>query len=315
MSKLPLISIGLCTYNGELYLRQQLESLVRQTYSPLEIRIRDDQSEDGTVEIIKEFQAQYPNILLVQNHIRLGLQKNFEAVFSDCQGEFIAPCDQDDIWFPNKLEKMHRTIGKHQIAYHDSLLIDEHGRSLDFKMSDKFRLKNWTQQSSFLFFNCISGHSMLIHKKVFDYALPFPAQGFYDHWLAFVALEHGSIIYCPEVLVEYRQHSTNQTDLLGNKKRVRGKDRIIARISRENYWLNQCAAYIRPRSDSHPVLTLEKLAKSRGSRYLCLDLGWEIWKNRSHILAILPYSLFGQLGFSLRYALGLKSKTLFYRLR
>ncbi|WP_111671065.1 glycosyltransferase [Algoriphagus litoralis] len=315
MTKFPLISIGLCTYNGAPYLRQQLDSLVQQTYPSLEIRIRDDQSEDETVAIIKEFQARFPNIHLVQNPVRMGLQKNFEAVFTDCQGEFIAPCDQDDIWLPHKLERIHQAIGMHQIAYHDSLLIDEHGRSLEFRMSDKFRLKSWNRQSAFLLFNCISGHSMLFNKQLLNYALPFPEQGFYDHWLAFVALESGSIKYCPEVLVKYRQHQSNQTDILGNKKQVSGRERVLTRISRENYWLSQCSNFIRNRSDSHPVFRFEKLAKSRERKYFCLDLGLEIWKQRSEILEILPYSLFSQLGFVFRYTLGLKLKTLFYRSR
>lgn len=313
MSPQPLISIGLCTYNGAGFLREQLESLVYQTYRPLEIRIRDDKSDDDTLCIIQEFQSKYSFIHLTQNPERLGLQKNFEAVFQDCRGEFIAPCDQDDIWLPEKLELLHKAIDGHEIAYHDSLLIDESGKSMDFRMSDKFQLQNWTDQEPFLFFNCISGHSMLFRRKLLETALPIPKAGFYDHWLAFVALSSGSIFYCPEALVKYRQHHSNQTDLLGRKKKISGFKRAKLRISRENKWLEVCAGYTKTGSPSHSVNRIKDLAKTRESSFFCFPLGWEIWKNRSLILGILPYSQLAQLSFAFRYAIGLKTKNLFYK--
>jgi glycosyltransferase involved in cell wall biosynthesis len=296
MKSQPLISIGLCTYNGEAFLQEQLESLVNQTYRPIEIRIRDDQSTDLTGEIIREFQHAYSFIHFIQNPVRLGFQKNFESVFQDCEGEFIAPCDQDDAWKSDKLEKLVQTISVHQMVYHDSELIDESGKLLGYRISDKFQLGEWTQQTPFLFFNCISGHSMLFRKSLLDTALPIPEAGFYDHWLAWVALENGTIGYCPEALVKYRQHSSNQTDLVGKTHRLSGWDRASNRVSRENNWLEVCS-------------------EIKESSYFSLKLGWEIWQHRNFILQILPYSTLAKLAFSLRYSIGLKSKKLFYTLR
>ncbi|GMQ31711.1 glycosyltransferase [Algoriphagus confluentis] len=312
MKQLPLISIGLCTYNGAEFLREQLESLVHQSYRPLEIRVRDDQSKDDTLSIIHEFQSKYSFIHLIQNQKRLGLQKNFEAVFRDCQGQFIAPCDQDDIWHPQKLEVLYQYIGGHQIAYHDSLLIDEEGKSMDFRMSDKFRLQNWNDQEPFLLFNCISGHSMLFRKTLLSTALPMPDTGFYDHWLAFVALSMGSITFCPEPLVNYRQHQSNHTDLIGKKRSTRGLDRAIQRISRENQWLEVCARFAKAANPSTSAKKMNELAQMRASSFFCFALGWEIWKNRKLILSIPSYSRFAQVTFALRYSIGLRTKTFFY---
>ena len=204
MNSNPLISVALCTHNGEAYLRQQLESLVSQTYQPIEIRIRDDQSTDSTLEIIREFQTNYTFISLEVNLNKLGVQLNFEQVFQDCMGDLIAPCDQDDIWHPEKIQLLAEALQGHQIVYHDSILIDADGKDMKMKMSDKFRLKNWNRQEPFLLFNCISGHSMLFRKSLLKAATPFPDNGYYDHWIAYVGLANGSIGFLPKSLVRYR---------------------------------------------------------------------------------------------------------------
>lgn len=315
MSKLPLISIGLCTYNGGEFLREQLQSLVQQSYSPIEIRIRDDQSTDETVAIIREFQSHYSFIHLVENSERLGLQKNFEAVFQDCMGELIAPCDQDDIWESRKLEHLQKFIGSDVMIYHDSQLIDEEGKLLGYRISDKFRLGSFDKQTPFLLFNCISGHSMLFRRKVLDLALPIPTSGFYDHWLAMVALEIGTIGFTNEVLVRYRQHTGNQTDLRGTKRSVSGFERAQNRILRENSWLDVCSRFLEKRNPGHLAIHLKNLAKRRESAFFTFGLGWEIWQNRNEILNLVPYSHLGKISFAFRYCMGLKTKRLFYAIR
>lgn len=312
MSKLPLISIGLCTYNGAAFLREQLNSLVNQSYAPLEIRIRDDQSTDDTVNIIHEFQRNYPFIHLIQNRERLGFQRNFEAVLQDCTGEYIAPCDQDDIWRTDKLAVLFPLLENHRLVYHDSELIDEKGDSLAFRMSDKFRLSSWNQQASFLLFNCVSGHAMLFHKSLLHSALPFPQTEYYDHWLAWVALETGTIGYTPEPLVKYRQHQDNQTDVIGMKVKLSGIERAKSRIARENRWLKTCKEFKEKSDPTHPSIRFQGLATKREQAYFNFRFGLEIWKNRDQILQIPHYSFLDKLIFSLRYSIGLKTKKLFY---
>nr|WP_255742975.1 glycosyltransferase [Belliella calami] len=128
----------MCTYNGELFLREQLESLVNQDYPNLEIRIRDDMSSDKTWQIIQDFQGKYTFIHCIQNKNRLGFQKNFEEVFQDCQGIWIAPSDQDDIWSLDKISKLFSKTTDNIMVYHDSVLVDENNKTLDTNMSKIF---------------------------------------------------------------------------------------------------------------------------------------------------------------------------------
>src|SRR4051812_10655388 len=102
----PKVSVVVCTYNGEKFLPQQLNSLISQTYANLEIIISDDHSSDDTVKIAASFQKRDPRIRIHVNESNLGFNKNFEQAFDLSTGDFIAVCDQDDIWKPNKIKDM-----------------------------------------------------------------------------------------------------------------------------------------------------------------------------------------------------------------
>ena len=93
-----MISIVMATYNGETYIREQINSILNQTISDFELIICDDCSKDSTVEIIKRYKDKDKRITLVENEKNLGFKKNFEKAISYCKGDFIAFCDQDDIW-------------------------------------------------------------------------------------------------------------------------------------------------------------------------------------------------------------------------
>ncbi|SFU20854.1 Glycosyl transferase family 2 [Algoriphagus locisalis] len=240
-SSLPLISIALCTYNGCKYLRPQLESLVNQTYPNLEISIYDDCSTDETPSIIQEYAKKFPQIKVHQNPRNLGYQENFAANFKACKGDLIAPCDQDDIWALNKIEKLFDLLQDHILVYHDSELIDEEGKSLGINISTRLNFVSGKNPKNFLFFNCVSGHSMLFSRDLLKYIFPFPKKGFYDHWMVFVASHYGSIDYLSECLVQYRQHQQNLTDILGAKRKETKLQTTISRIQRENNWLEICA--------------------------------------------------------------------------
>ncbi|TXT26941.1 MAG: glycosyl transferase [Gallionellaceae bacterium] len=100
------IGVVLCTYNGAKYLRQQLESILAQTRQPDQILILDDCSNDCTVPIINNFAALDNRIRLIQNETNLGFARNFEKGIALCEMDFIALSDQDDIWLPEKLERL-----------------------------------------------------------------------------------------------------------------------------------------------------------------------------------------------------------------
>src|ERR1700748_3070750 len=98
MSKQPLVSVAMCTYNGEKYIRQQLDSILNQTWRNLEIVIVDDGSSDDTFAIISEYAEKDSRIKCFKNEVNLGFNKNFEHAVELTTGDYIAISDQDDIW-------------------------------------------------------------------------------------------------------------------------------------------------------------------------------------------------------------------------
>lgn len=125
MNKSPLVSVVLGTYNGEVYLEEQLRSVLAQTYPFLEIIAIDDGSTDRTVALLGEYAARDSRIRVIINERNLGFIRNFEKGCRLAGGKWIALCDQDDYWFPEKIEKMVAAIGDYPMIYCDSDLCGE----------------------------------------------------------------------------------------------------------------------------------------------------------------------------------------------
>lgn len=233
-TRMPLVSIVLATYNGERFLREQLDSLILQTYKNLEIIAIDDCSTDNTLKILNEYAANHLHFTVIQNGHNLGHSKNFEKGFSLAKGDYIAPCDQDDVWLPNKIEVLAKHIGNHAIAYCDSEFIDDKGQLVGQKMSDIKMLTDFDNPLMYIEVGISAlGHAMLIAKRVALAAMPFPYRFSHDNWLGFVASFNGSVKFVNEVLVQYRRHNANLTNALHkndrkkNAKKKRNKHQQI----------------------------------------------------------------------------------------
>lgn len=203
------ISVVMATYNGEQFLRKQLDSILQQTLAPKEIIIVDDCSQDGTVSILKEYASIYPTIRFISNEKNLGYIGNFEKGMMMAQGNLIALSDQDDIWVPSKLEKLYEGLGAHLLIYSDSELIDENDAPLHKKMSE---IKNQIAYNNCLMYTIgawAPGHTFLFKKKLLDRCIPFPTIVTHDFWIGFVATCYSPIQYLSEPLVQYRQHNFN----------------------------------------------------------------------------------------------------------
>ena len=110
-----MISVAMATFNGARYITEQLDSIRLQTRKVDEIVIVDDGSSDNTVELVRAYTDKYPECLvrLEQNETNLGYKKNFYKAISLCQGDITFLCDQDDIWFEDKVEKMCGVLEEH----------------------------------------------------------------------------------------------------------------------------------------------------------------------------------------------------------
>ena len=205
----PLVSIVLATYNGEKFLHQQLDSLINQTYKNIEIIIADDCSTDSTVEIIKEYINQYSYISLFQQEKNVGYQKNFEKAATLANGEFIAFCDQDDIWHLEKIEILISEIGDFSIVYANSLFIDSNNKPFKKDLNKIRKMNNFISPIQYIYGTAAAGHAMLIKKEIIKNAIPFPTIIPHDYWLGFIASLANGVKYVDKILVYYRKHETN----------------------------------------------------------------------------------------------------------
>ena len=312
MSSKALVSIALCTYNGEAYLREQLESIVNQSYRPIELIVVDDCSTDDTLKILEEYADKYPFLKFFINPTNLGYIKNFEKALQLCGGEFIALSDQDDIWDLEKIEKQVNNIGNNLLIYHDSEFVDENDQSLNRKMSDIMNLYSGNQPEAFLFFNCISGHSVLMKKELRDELLPFPDAYFHDWWMGYVATNLGSIDFIKESLVKYRQHQKADTNILKRKRDNKNKHTLnsIEVYERKIRWIKACLDYPK---NKNPEFVQEFYTKLENNRtgFVSLSLAKLIYENRRILFAINKKSIFSKLNFSLKEIWGGKLKGIF----
>jgi len=207
--KLPLVSIVMATYNGIHYIPKQLDSLLAQTYPKIEIIITDDASTDGTRDLLQAYAENHKNIHLLLNEINIGYVKNFEKGMLAAHGELIAPSDQDDIWAPEKIEKLVAAMGNEEIIYCNSILIDNNDNLVGKRLSEIKRLVDFKDCLNYIIGGSAPGHAMLIRKKVLQDAIPLPTMIPHDHWLGFVATFTTGVVFRDEVYVRYRQHTAN----------------------------------------------------------------------------------------------------------
>ncbi|HVU98769.1 MAG TPA: glycosyltransferase family 2 protein [Puia sp.] len=219
MSNAPTVSVVLGTYNGEAYLREQLDSVLAQTYPFLEIIAIDDGSSDSTVAILKEYSARDTRIKVVVNEQNLGFIRNFEKGCSLATGRWISLCDQDDYWLPDKIKKMVEAIGDYPMVYCDSILCDENLRPLGTRISDLVHYQSFDDPRQLCVFSRMYGHATLITRDLFTRSRPFLKEVPHDGWLAYHATLYGGVLYLPEVLVNYRQHAANVFGVVGRKKK------------------------------------------------------------------------------------------------
>lgn len=214
-------SIAMCTFNGGRYLSQQLESIANQTLLPCELVVCDDHSTDETISILKQFQAQAPfPVLIIQNALRLGSTRNFDQAVGLCRGEFIALCDQDDRWLPEKLERLTTALIENPFLgglFSDADLIDGNGQPVGTRL---FERHNFTAAKQRNFVACptatllkhdiVTGATLVFRASIRRYCSPFPASWVHDGWLAWMITLHSRLNLIPEPLVEYRVHAGQQ---------------------------------------------------------------------------------------------------------
>ena len=216
------VSVVLCTYNGSKFLNKQLDSILGQSYEVDEIIIVDDCSVDSTREILKEYKERYNKIKLFFNTKNLGSNLSFQYALSLAENEYIVLCDQDDIWFENKIEvQMDMVISssfykKEQplLVFHDLRLIDQHDNVIidSFWKLHKFKPNNFSFKK-LMISNIVTGCTCLINRKTRDEILKCDMNDIimHDHLIALIAYGFGNVIHIDEQLIDYRSHNNSVT--------------------------------------------------------------------------------------------------------
>lgn len=209
------VEILLTTYNtNHKYLKEQIDSILNQTYSNISLLISDDCSTDEEViEILKDYEKKDKRIRLFLQEKNLGYNRNFEFLLKCSGADYIMFCDHDDIWNEDKVEKSLKKLIENQVdmVYCNSKQINEKGEVI---RENYFKYKNVpliNGKSHLAISRCIGiGCSQIITKNVKNKMLPFLDSVIAHDWLAaFIANENKGITYIEEPLFSYRLHNSN----------------------------------------------------------------------------------------------------------
>lgn len=203
------VSVCIPTYNGEKYIRRQLETILQQLEAEDEVIISDDSSSDATVEIIKSFSDS--RIKLLEGNVFHSAIYNLENALKHSSGEYIFLADQDDVWLEDKVNVLLELLSSYDLVISDSIVVDDKEKTLLLSLfsllgSGKGFWKN-------LFKNTYVGCCMAFRRSVLNYALPFPEKlPMHDVWIGMCAERNKlRILFYKKPLILYRRHHDNSS--------------------------------------------------------------------------------------------------------
>jgi glycosyltransferase involved in cell wall biosynthesis len=227
-ASVPSISVALATYNGERFLKEQLESIAGQKLKPRELVIVDDGSTDATLKIAREFAVSAPfPVHIFENEKTLGYGRNFMRVAELCSGDLISFCDQDDIWAEEKLLRAVTEFGDPDVllVYHNAQLIDAKGKPGGYVFRQGEKSATLTHEDVEPW-RIVPGFSQIIRRSLLRFSnLQAQSQDMFslddpmphDQWFLFLASALGKTVYIAESLAYYRQHERNTSGWLPAK--------------------------------------------------------------------------------------------------
>jgi glycosyltransferase involved in cell wall biosynthesis len=225
------LSIAMTTYNGDRYLAEQLDSILRQSRLPDELVIHDDASDDTTVSVIRDFvmRAPFPVRLRV-NCERMGSTRNFEAAIRECSGEIIFLCDQDDIWNSNKIALIEECFMRDATAgavfsdakvFHENKEIPESTlwKSIRFSHRERTQIAADEAATVLLRHPVVTGATMAFRSSLREFVLPIPSIWIHDAWISLLIGSTSRLTMISEPLISYRQHDKNQIGIRRHKRK------------------------------------------------------------------------------------------------
>jgi glycosyltransferase involved in cell wall biosynthesis len=277
------VSVALCTYNGERFMREQLQSILGQTVPPAELVVSDDGSSDRTLQVVREVVAEVskaPRMTILENARPLGVAGNFTRAIEACTSDLVVLSDQDDVWRSDRIERLVTAFTESPdlvLLHGDADLIDGSDAPLGASLFDALGVTSAVQQlvhdggafELLLRRNIVTGATTGFRRTLATVAFPVPEGWLHDEWLAIVGAATARIDLTTERLVEYRQHGENEIGV--RKLSVVGKFRrmIEPGSERSARLLRRASSLVDRLADSPDVAQVrrnaitEKLAHER----------------------------------------------------
>lgn len=218
-----MIEILMATYNGEKYVREQIYSILAQTYTDWILKVCDDCSQDRTLEILQEFELMYPGkiIVYVSEKNSGDAKNNFLKLISGSSAAYVMTCDQDDVWKPNKIEVTMRHMLKVEselvsnmpvLVHTDLEVVDINKKTLSNSFFKMQKLNKKTSRlTQLLVQNNVTGCTMMINSQLASLIKEVPKYAImHDWWCALIASAMGRVSFIDESTILYRQHGKNQ---------------------------------------------------------------------------------------------------------
>ena len=245
------VDILLATYNGKKYIKEQLESILNQTYKDIRVLINDDASTDGTIDILKEYEEKDSRIQVQYNEKNLGFLKNFENLLTRVENKYYMLSDQDDYWMPEKVEKsLNKIITEDaDMVFTDLEAVNEKLETITPSvvryMGFIKNIKKYNDYRLVFLRNCVTGCTIISKSEYIKDIIPIPENGqvIHDWWMTLMVAQKGKIVYLDEPTIKYRQHSDNQIGIYGMKNRINSAEEY--RKEYINLKLNQFKLYVK----------------------------------------------------------------------
>jgi len=208
-----MISVCIPTYNGERFIKEQIDSILPQLEDSDEVIISDDSSTDNTIVILKKYKD--PRIKLLLNNNFKSPIYNLENALKHAKGDYIFLSDQDDVWNKNKVNIMLKSLKKYDCVVSDAEVVDKNLNTIYPSFFEKRKSKKGLLRN--IIKNNYIGCCMAFRKSILQYALPFPENlPMHDIWLGLISEKHGRCVFIDDKLIKYRRHGNN-VSLTGEK--------------------------------------------------------------------------------------------------
>ena len=201
-----MISVCVATYNGEKFIREQIESILCQLSSDDEIIVSDDGSTDGTIVIINCIGDK--RIRIIEGPRKHSPTFNFENALKEAKGDYIFLADQDDVWKPGKVERMKEWLKSYVLVIHNADVVDMDGvkKGKDYFAMEGIRYGFWRNLVKFRYLGCC----MAFRRQLLLECMPFPRGVVcHDYWICMYALAKYRVQIDKETFLLYRRHGNN----------------------------------------------------------------------------------------------------------